>query len=238
MVVLALCAAPAFADAGRPSLGVRVAKCQTGPDVSDRYAVFTASMPAIDGTARMEMRFELLQRRRHALGFARVALPKWGHWERSSQSDVPGFIFSKRIEQLAAPADYRALVRFRWLSADGKVLRNSRRTSLTCRQPDQRPDLTIGDVALMPDGTYSVGVTNAGRGDAGQFLVGVTVGSIMGTSEVTGLSAGESLSVPVTAPACQAGQLITVSVDSGEAVDEAHEGDNTAIRPCPTADRR
>jgi hypothetical protein len=236
VVALALGAGSASADV--PSLGVRVAKCSTGVDPASRSAVFTAGMPAIAGTARMEMRFDLLQQRPGADGFAHVDLPKWGGWEHSSKSDVPGFIFTKRIEQLAAPADYRAVVRFRWLDSHGKALRNARRTSSTCHQPDQRPDLRVGDLTLAPDGSYVVGLSNAGHSDAGPFAISLAAGGVTGTSQVAGLAAGMSTTVAVAAGRCGPGELVTITLDPTDAVDEAHEGDNTVIRPCPVAGRR
>src|SRR4051794_32008559 len=142
--------------ADRPPLRARLVTCETGPAAADRFAVFTGSMPALPGAVRMEMRFDLLQRHSGTLGFARVPLPKWGQWERTERRGIAGFIFTKRVEQLAAPAVYRALVHFRWSDEAGHVLRTERRQSAPCRQQDPRPDLEVGTLTGSSDGSYQV----------------------------------------------------------------------------------
>src|SRR3954452_20455702 len=127
----------------RPPLKVTLETCQTGATPADRYAVLTGSMPRQPRTASMAMRFDLFERPPHANQFSPVALPKWGIWERTTKAGVPGFIFTKRVDQLAAPAAYRAVVSFRWYDSKGKVLRSARRVSPNCHQPDPRPDLHV-----------------------------------------------------------------------------------------------
>src|SRR3954447_1674467 len=62
--LLAPLAAPAAAAAApeRPPLQARLVACTTGPGAPARRATFTASMPAVARTARMAIRFDLLQR--------------------------------------------------------------------------------------------------------------------------------------------------------------------------------
>src|SRR3954462_11219153 len=163
--------------ADRPPLRARLVTCATGPAAADRYAVFTGSMPAIPGAVRMEMRFDLLQRHSGTLGYARVPLPKWGQWERTERRGIAGFIFTKRVEQLAAPAVYRALVRFRWLDPAGHLLRSERRQSAVGRQLDPRPDLEVGTLGAAPDGSYLVELVNTGLTDAEAFSMALGVGS-------------------------------------------------------------
>src|SRR3954454_11697542 len=157
----------AVALAQAPPLAARLATCQTGPNATDRYAVFTGSMPRIGGAGTMAMRFDLFERQPQGR-FLAVSLPHWGVWEKTSKKGVPGFIFTKRVEQLAAPASYRAVVSFRWYDAQGRVVRRATRTSSTCVQPDWRPDLHVRRV-IFPTGSgpTRVVVRNRGRGDAG-----------------------------------------------------------------------
>jgi hypothetical protein len=132
-----------------PQLSARLTSCTTGATGPDRAAVFTGSMPAVPGTQQMAMRFDLLQRRPGSPLFRRVAAPKLGAWERSRRDPtLPGYIVTKRVDGLAAPGAYRAVVRFRWYDAHGRVARHARRVTRACRQLDQRPDLTIGDVSV------------------------------------------------------------------------------------------
>src|SRR4051812_36428240 len=101
LLALAPPAALAADAADRPSLRARLVTCATGATAAERYAVFTGSMPAVPGSVRMEMRFDLVQRHSGTLGFARVPLPRWGQWERTERRGIAGFIFTKRVEQLA-----------------------------------------------------------------------------------------------------------------------------------------
>src|SRR5258707_1027002 len=107
----------------RPPLKATLETCQTGIAPTDRYAVFTGSMPSAKGVAAMAMRFDLFERTPGA-AFQHVTLPKWGVWEHTSKAGVPGFIFTKRVDQLAAPAAFRAAVSFRWYDKNGKLLRS------------------------------------------------------------------------------------------------------------------
>ena len=135
-------ATPARAAADKTPLAVKLSACTTGPDPADRAATFTASMPKLDGTERMQMRFRLLQRRGATGAFKPVSVPNWDDWEKSD-AGRPGFIYSKRVEYLVAPGAYKAVVTFRWLDAAGRVQRLTTRTAGTCVQSDQRPDLVL-----------------------------------------------------------------------------------------------
>jgi hypothetical protein len=223
--------------ADRPPLRAELADCQTGAAPAERFAVFTGSMPALKGTAWMSMRFDLYQRRPGARGFARIALPHWGTWERTTQAGVPGFVFTKRVEQLAAPARYRALVRFRWYGADGRLQRRAARLSPVCAQPDPRPDLRVGTVSASADGHYLVVVRNAGRGAAGPFALDVAVDGVVASTTVSGLAPGTSQTVAVGGNRCRPGGQVRVVVDPAHAVDEADERNDAVSRPCPF-DRR
>src|SRR3954465_10215539 len=184
--LLAPLAAPAAARAARqrPPLRARrrpgpdrarLVACTTGPSAAARRATFTASMPAVAGVARMAMRFDLLQRMHGDAEFARVALPAWGRWERSEPGRT-GFIWTKTVRALRAPGAYRARVLFRWYDASGRVVRRARRLTPVCRQPDSRPDLQAGALAVAPglaanSVTYLLGVRNTGRGGAGPLAL-------------------------------------------------------------------
>jgi hypothetical protein len=221
----------------RPPLRARLAECSSGQSPAARYAVFAASMPAVPGSMRMGIRFDLLQRAPGG-AFAPVAVPRWGVWERS-RPGVPGFLYSKRIDALAAPAAYRALVRFRWYGPNGATVRRARRLTAICRQPDPRPDLRVGAVTARAAGDpgseiYDVVVRNVGRGDAESFSVVLTVGGSAQPPRVVGsLAAGAHQVLEIVGPRCDAASRLQVSLDPGGAVDEANEANNVAARPCP-----
>ncbi len=77
LLLAGLLPASAFAQE-RPRLRVHLDLCRTGSAGAHRVAVFSGSMPAVAGTARMAMRFDLYERRSGARGFARVRLPALG----------------------------------------------------------------------------------------------------------------------------------------------------------------
>src|SRR5689334_6149120 len=52
----------AVASAQAPPLAARLVTCQSGQAATDRYAVFTGSMPRVTGAVTMAMRFDLFER--------------------------------------------------------------------------------------------------------------------------------------------------------------------------------
>ena len=132
-------------------------------------------MPAVAGTKRMWMRFDLFERVAPATDFAAVKAPKLGVWQKSAPGRASsGFVFTQRVQGLTAPGSFRAQVRFRWYGKGGRLLRSATRTSAICKQPDQRPDLRAGalDAARgpLPDqATYALDVRNDGRTAAGRI---------------------------------------------------------------------
>src|SRR5512133_4338256 len=146
IAVLAL-AAPAAAHAQAPPLRAKLTSCQSGPDATDRTATFTGSMPAMKGTKRMWMRFDLQQRTPPAATFVTIKVPGLGVWQKSAPGkSSSGFVFNQRVQALVAPGAYRVTVRFRWYGKAGKLLRSTSRQSATCTQPDQRPNLRVDDL--------------------------------------------------------------------------------------------
>jgi hypothetical protein len=213
--------------------------CRTDPAAAGgRYAVFTGSMPALANTARMAMRFDLLQRRAPSSAFTSVVVPKWGGWE-TSRPGRSSFTFSRRVNGLAPGADYSAVVRFRWYDADGVLQRSARRVSATCRQPDTRPDLRAApltaDRGQQPGtATYTYVVRNAGKGPAGPFGLVLTVaGTPQPAPRLGGLDAGEEQVVTLAGPPCQAGSTVRLQVDASAEVDERDESDDVVETACP-----
>jgi hypothetical protein len=238
LVLVSLAAIPAAAQAPVLDLPLkaRLTDCHTGPLASDRFAVFVGQMPALRGTKRMWMRFDLLERTGSG-GWNRVKVPKFGTWQKSRRG-APGFIYEKRVDQLQAPAAYRTEVRFRWYGARGHLQRSAHRITPTCREPDPRPDLAIGKVTASDAGNgrlrYAIAVRNDGRSDVGPFAVVLAVDGATGPpTTIAGLPAGGRTKAIVIARACTPGSRIQVAVDPGGAIDEADETDNTVSRPCP-----
>jgi CARDB protein len=217
-------------------LQARLVSCVAGTTTATRTATFTASMPAISGTTRMWIRFDLLQRAPGDDDYTIVRVPAWGRWERS-RPDRTAFIYTKKVRGLR-PGSYRARVRFRWY-ADDRLQRTTQRTTRTCRQPDRRPNLTAGALTATEGigpgtATYLLDVTNDGRDAAAAFDVGLEVGGAQQPpAHVDGLAAGESRVVSIAGPRCAPGTTVRFVLDPGGAVDESDEGDDVADRACP-----
>lgn len=235
----AVSATPSAAPA-RPPLTATVSSCATGLDAADRTAVFSGSMPTIRRAASMAMRFELYARKGETGPFARLRVPGFSSWVRSDPN-VAGFVYDKRVQQLAAPSAYRVVVRFRWYDAHGRIVRRTQRTSSSCREPDLRPDLQIARLDVGPagaDGTapYAVTVRNAGLSAVGApFATALTVGGVLQPLlRLAALDAGASTTLTFSAPACIPGQTVGVAVDADGVVDEADEADDVLRRACAT----
>jgi hypothetical protein len=235
LVVPAAFAARQDEDDPPPPLKASLAACSTGETADQRFAVFTGSMPAYRGTRRMAMRFDLFIRSSGAREWLPVRGRGLSRWQRSDPGRE-GFVYTKRVERLLQGSEYRVAVRFRWYQSRGTRRRDRVRRTPICRQPDQRPNLRITNVSLLPGADassrrYVVTVLNNGRTAAGPFDVGL-VTTRDDVRPVAGLPAGEEARVEVPAPACPYGDRVVARVDLRDAVRESDERDNRFVAPC------
>jgi hypothetical protein len=211
--------------------------CQTALVAGDRSAVFSGSMPPVARTRRMRMRFDLYVKRGSTTKWRRVRTPKWGIWH-VSRPRVPGFVFTKVVDGLAAPASYRATVRFRWYDKHRQLIRSAKRTTAPCLEPDPRPDLRLSSLAAMPlssgNARYTLVVANAGLGVAGPFGIVLAIGDRrVPIANVAGLAAGQQRAVTLDAPSCTSADKISILLDPDGTVDQAGGRDATVMRRCP-----
>jgi hypothetical protein len=240
LIALLALALPAAAQAQAPPLRARLSACQSGPAAAERTATFVGSMPAVAGTKRMWMRFDLFVRVAPASDFASLKAPKLGVWQKSAPGRASsGFVFTQRVQGLTAPAWFRAQVRFRWYGKGGKLLRSATRTSAVCKQPDQRPDLRAGalDAArgpLLDQATYELDVRNDGHTAAGGFDVVLTVGGAeQPPQHVAGIAPAATATVTFVAPRCAPGSALLFELDADDAIEESGEADDVVERACP-----
>jgi CARDB protein len=241
LVVMFLVVAFARDDAGAQDVPVKLAAtlaaCETSADAAGRFAVFTASMPARAGTRRMSMRFDLQERRSDTSGFATIAAPKFGRWDRS-KAGVAGFVYTKRVTKLAQGRWYRAVVHFRWHDARGRVQRSARRATPVCHQPDQRPNLELVSLGAAKPGRYLVTIVNTGMTAAPGSTVAVEPRPETDYQrDVPPLAPGERTTVAVEAEPCAKDSVVVVQLDRLKVVDESREDDNRVESDCPSADR-
>jgi CARDB len=242
LIALIALAAPAVAHGQTPPLRAKLSACSTGPLATDRVAAFTGSMPSIAGSRRMWMRFDVLARTGTAKAYVPLKVPGLGVWQKSAPGHPAGFVFTQRVQALAAPGSYKAVIRFRWYGKAGKLLRSTSRQTPVCKQPDRRPDLQVGALDASPgpgtgEATYTLVVRNGGRSAAGPFDVLLAgAGSDQPTQRVTGLQPGASVTLIFAAPSCTPGSTLRVTVDARGEIPEVVEADDTVERTCPLAE--
>lgn len=232
--LVATSSASTSSDDDPPRLRATLEDCETGLRDEDRFAEFRGAMPARSGH-RLLMRFDLERRDADGEDFERLKAPTFGRWEKS-KAGVAGFVYSKRVEGLEAPGQYRALVRFRWKSRSGRTIRTVKRRTKTCRVRDERPNLELGErrVVATPYGpVLEVVVRNDGRtrtereSELALRVNGVEVSS----ARVPELEDGEETRVALAAAGCLADTALLV-VDPDDVIGEADEDDNERARPC------
>jgi hypothetical protein len=228
-----LAAAPAHASA---TARVVVLHCTKGLEAAGRSVTFEGRIAAIPRARKMQMRFTL-QARTPDAGWAKVPAPGFRAWITAPRG-LGLFLYDKTVDQLLAPASYRAVVDFRWRNAAGRVIRRARVTSRSCHQPDPRPDLTAATLAVQPAAEpgkrrYTATLVNAGRGPAGPFEVDFTrEGALLGSVQLGGLDARSERRIAIPAVACTPGEQIAVVVDATHEVDESDETDNVLSVVC------
>jgi hypothetical protein len=221
-------------SANPPRASAQLDRCHASLDAAQRYAVFSGVMRSLQaGQDRMDMRFDLFRRARGSSVFKRVAAPGLGLWNRANPG-VGRFKFRQKVENLSAPATYRAVVSFRWIGADGRVFARAQHLTLACAQPDLRPDLRI--VGIVHSGGYLVTVRNAGGSAARGFDVSLTVGRGNPLIQTVGvLGPHQVLTVTFTRTGCA--DPVVATVDAGDAVPESDEANNTLATNCASIAR-
>src|SRR4051812_23058607 len=225
MAAVVLATAPPAHAATRMGQAVLL-RCDSG------VATFQGRVTALKRATKTQMRFALQARTPEEPVWRGVSAPGFGSW-LTAPKGAGRYVYDKTVQQLLAPAEYRAVIRFRWRDARGRVVRSESATTKVCRQPDPRPDLEI--VALKTGARYVAVVRNSGRGAAGPFSVAFTRnGESLGLVSVAdGLKPGAQTSAVLsTAPACAPGELIAAQVDPLDAVEEADEDGNVLSHTC------
>lgn len=118
----------------KSAVSATLEECLTAEDQEERSATFAGEMNATAGTAKMEMRIDVLERMPGEMGYHAVTAPGLGVW-RSSAPGVKVYRYLKQVTNLAAPAFYRAAVRFRWLGPRGRLLSATELHSRRCEEP-------------------------------------------------------------------------------------------------------
>jgi hypothetical protein len=124
-----------------PGYAVALEQCVTATVQAERSATFTAQMTATATTQKMAMRIELQERTRAEPVFHTVSAPGFGVWH-ASEPGVKIYKYVKQVTNLAAPAAYRAVVRFRWIGEKGRTIRRAELRTPRCFQPTLVPQVS------------------------------------------------------------------------------------------------
>ena len=233
--IVAACAFVPATSAHAATTHLKVRSCKTGDTPKDRTATFYARMYATKRTKWMEIRFTLIDRSGDGAP-TMVDDPSLRHW-RKSRRGVKRFGFAQSVQGLKPGGVYAMQVRFLWRDSRGKPIRTVRRTSGSCRQRGDLPNLSVTGISASPgeaSGTehYSVDVTNSGQGDTQRVNVNLFVDGVAADSyQVSEIKAGETFTVHFTAPSCK--NAVRVVVDRGRKIKETNEDDNVMRSGCP-----
>lgn len=121
----------------KPPAVATLEQCLTSSSPAERAATFTGEMQTIPGAVKLEMRIDVLERLPHEIAFHAVSSPGLSIW-RMAAPGVKTYRYLKEVTNLAAPAFYRADVRFRWLNAKGRLIRVAELRTPRCQQPAGR----------------------------------------------------------------------------------------------------
>jgi hypothetical protein len=236
---------PRAATAPRDGLGTIACHQATNP--LQRDVSVQATMRPLTGTQTLQIKFSLNLTASGEPATAVVAAGL-GQWLTPSDPTLgkrPGDVWklSKTVYNLGG-GSYQFSVAFRWLGANGKVLKTATLQSSTCAIKELRPDLAVRAVKVTSIAgapmreRYLAVVVNQGLNASGPFSLlfdpGVA-GAGSQTKPVTSLTPGQTAKVRFTGPACDAASPPTVFADPTGTVDESDRSNNALTVTCPAA---
>ena len=220
--------APGARAAGPPYGRAELAGC----DKTVHEAVFTARIASYRRAARMQLRFTLQALTPDDETWRRIDAAGFGEWI-TAPPGLGRYVYDKTVQELLAPASYRAVIQFRWRGPGGRLLHAERAISPVCRQPDARPDLVVRSVRVEADGRYAALVLNRGHEAAGPFSLELRLdAALLATTVAPALQPAQTTTVVLGGPPCASGQQIEAVADPSAEVDEADEDNNSASTLC------
>jgi hypothetical protein len=219
--------------------------CHQAINPLQRDASVQATMRPVTGTQTLQIKFSLNLTVSGEPATAVVAggLGQWLTPSDPSLGQRPGDIWklSKTVYNLGG-GSYQFSAAFRWLGANGKVLRTATLKSSSCSIKELRPDLAVRAVKVKPIAgaptrdRYLAVVVNQGLSASGPFSLrfdpGVA-GASSQTKPVMSLPPGQSTKVGFTGPACSVASPPTIVADPAGTVDESDRSNNALTVTCP-----
>jgi hypothetical protein len=228
---------------------LRAFVCQTALDPPARAVSVQAVMRPLAGTAKMQMKFELMRQTKAEPRFVSVhgrGLDTWISPADPTLGQRPGdvWILNHPVVNLAAPATYKFRVTFKWTGAQGQTLGTATQSSPTCYQPELRADLLVRSLSVSSisagpaagQWAYTAEIENRGLTGAGPVGVEfVDAASAPIPATVAWVGSKSSVRHRFVAPACAAGSMLTVTVDPTQSIDEYDYANNALTLACPAA---
>jgi hypothetical protein len=225
-------AAPRASTPVVPGPVAKVVSCDLTSE--NRAATFYARMDVVSGAAKMQVRFQLLERLGRDDAWNKLDVPALRPWH-TSQPGVKRFGWKQTVDALRLGAAYKARIQYRWLTAAGTIVDTQSRDTPVCRGP--LPNIALGELTGKPGPTadtrtYRVTVQNSGKVDADAVAVSLSVDrAILDTVTIDRLAAGETSTVSFTGPACR--HAVRVKADPANSIGESIEDDNSQQFGCP-----
>jgi hypothetical protein len=251
-LVAALAVAAPAAFASRPDAvtppprdALGAIACHQAINPLQRDVSVQATMRPVAGTQTLQIKFSLSLTGPGEPATAVVA-SGLGQWLTPSdptlgQRTADIWKLSKPVYNLGG-GSYQFSVAFRWLGANGKVLKTAALQSSSCAIKELRPDLAVRSVKVRSisgapaRNRYVAVVVNQGLSASGPFSLlfdpGIP-GASSQTKPISSLTAGQSTTVQFTGPACDAASPPTVVADPTSAVDESDRSNNALTVTCP-----
>jgi hypothetical protein len=133
----------------RPSASATLEQCLSAGPQAERAATFAGEMASVPGGTRMEMRVDVAERLPHEASYHTLSAPGLGVW-RSSVAGVKVYRYLRQVTNLAGPAFYRGVVRFRWLGSHGRLLAVATLQTKRCEQPFTSPATSGSGILAAP----------------------------------------------------------------------------------------
>jgi hypothetical protein len=246
VALVALGSAPASgASAPAPRDQLRSFVCQKALDPPTRAVSIQGVMRPVTGTAKMQMRFDLMRRTKPGGPFKVVRGHFLGSWlspDNATLGQRPGdvWIVNHPVVGLPAPASYRFRVSFRWTGSSGRQLSSAVLTSSTCFQPELRADLYVHSLTVTPlssgKAAYVATIGNRGLTAAGPVEVDLAgAGTTTQAQTLGSVGPKSSARQRFVAPACTPGANLAVTVDPSHTIDESDFTNNVLTMACPAS---
>jgi hypothetical protein len=238
------------AGADQPHAQLKGYACQHALDPADRTVAVRAVMRPLNGTQRLELKFDLLVS--HAGSPAAPVrsgdLGVWSEPINPTLGQLPGDVwnFQKTVVDLDAPATYQFRVSFRWLGAGDKVIGSAIRYTNRCRERELRPDLqvmapiAVTAISARPDrDLYTATIRNEGATAAGPFSVAFVPGGSSAAPRpqtIQRLGPGKQVTVSFMGPLCATADPSDppeIIADSAAQVDDLNRSNNALAATCP-----